>query len=158
MPSARSTEKTADGKPILLAEGNFGEQETVELLPFENIPEKNKVQQVWTLPDFGSTRETVIHLAIPEDINQKDAEVLVCRADGTWEQVPSTVDGSYLVFSVSPEDRAAAVYESPQRQLTEILALSGGAAGLLILIVVIMTVKKKKKKKAAFKQKEDKQA
>ena len=139
--------KTKDGKPVLLAEGSFLEQETVELTAFPEMPDRYKVQEAWTLPDFGQEGETLIHLAVPEEISLKDAKAIVLTADGIWEEREAAEDGSYLIFSVSAQDQAVAVSKSRTRLISEILTIAGGTAGLLFLVILILVLHKKKAKK-----------
>ena len=94
-----SKEKTPGGLPILLAEGSFGEQETVSLSPAPELPKENQADEAWLLPDFGDNDQVRIHLAIPQNIDEKSARALIQKADGSWQETEASLDGSYLVFT-----------------------------------------------------------
>ena len=141
---AQSDLQRADGKPILLAEGRFETTDTLALTPWEDLPEQ--ALEGWKLPDLPDQENPVIHLCIPEDMDPRDARVLVLRQDGTWEKREATEDGCYQVFPMEMGDQAAAVYESHGRQLTAIWSLAGGAAVLLLLIALFLIHRKHKKK------------
>ena len=143
-----SLEKTPGGLPVLLAEGSFGEQETVSISPAQELPRKDSVTEAWLLPDFGENSQVQIHLAIPEGMDQKAARAMVQSADGSWEEREASLDGSYLVFSADNSDLAVSIYASQDQEIRNLVILIASAAALILLITVLLILKKHKKKKA----------
>ena len=134
-----------DGKPVLLAEGSFGETETVTISPLSPLPDSHPVTEAWTLPDLGTEEDSVIHLTIPQGMNPQDARVLILRSDGSWEEVPGSRDGSYMTFTAGSTDQGAAVYESHGRVLWKILSIAGSCLGLILVITLIVMHRKRRK-------------
>ena len=135
-----------DGRPVLMAEGRFPDIDHIETAPLESLPNVSNgdVLEGWTLPEFGR-EETVLHLVCPQDSKKELLTVLVRSAEGDWREVPVSLNGSYLVFSVSQGDNALITVQTPDYSW-----IPYGVAALALLIAVITgsAVKKHRKKKA----------
>lgn len=151
--------KNKDGKPVLLAEGIFGTQKTVELQKNEQFPEDRETAESWLLPDFGTDEDTVIHLAVPAEVEADCAKVLVLNEADQWVSAEAQLDGSYLILTVKPGDQAVSVYESHVKQISTLTILCAGAALVIFLIVLLILrrkrIKRKQKKAEAMKQAKD---
>ena len=139
--------KNQEGKPFMLAEGNFGEQEFFHLEETSEIPDRHQAAAAWLLPKFNEEDSTRIHLLIPQSISVDSARALIRNSAGEWTETPAEADGSYLVFTVDPDDQAVSIYGSQGKQISMMLSLAGGAALVLILTVIIFRIRKTKQKK-----------
>lgn len=155
--SVASEEQTEDGKPILLAVGEFYGNTKLEMKETEG-PQGLDTEAVlayaytWTLKsDREKEFETIeAHLAIPSGAERT---VVWIQTDGNWKEVESTVDGSYLVAEI-PFGTAFAVTTMPEAKNPYLYV--GAAAGIVLIILLVLwrTRKKRaaKKKKAADKE------
>lgn len=145
-----SSLRREDGKPVLLAEGLFESTEELHLTQQEDLPEG--ALEGWKLPAWEENNdELLIHLSLPEELIRKEFKVLVQDAQGHWQEVPSSEDGSYALFKVHAADQAVAVlasHETLQKQLTA----AASAAGVLLILLALFIHRKHKKKKAAAKK------
>ena len=147
----QSDAKDESGKPILLAEGIFGERETVSIEKWEGTPAKHSAEQAWLLPDLGTEDDTVIHLLIPRAMEKENARILVMDEQGDWTERESRLEGSYLVFTAGRRDQAAAIYESHRADAAKLITAAGTAI-LIILLILILVIRKKHKKKSLKKK------
>lgn len=134
-----SAETRPNGKPILLLQGSFLEQESVQLLPLANHPQTLEGWQYVT-PAGGTT--TQIRCALPEGI--EDGVILVRDPEGNLQQVPSTRIGSYLAFSL--DEGVTAFYVAAVPESNGWIWYAVIAAGVLALLATIVIVRTKKKK------------
>lgn len=138
-----------NGKPLLLAEGQFREDTQLDLIQLEETPSfENSMTAVeaWSIPSFAG-EETVLHFALPENMNAKSAKILVQNSEGTWSEVPHEVDGSYLVFSVASSDQAICVASAAPMDLTQFIILAAAIIVVILMIVVFIIRKKKRASK-----------
>ena len=108
----QSKQLRPDGKPIMLAEGQFDALKALDLETLPEMPELGfglTAAESWVLPDFGREEETKIRLNLPETLENRPIKALVQSADGSWREVPYGVDGSYMVFSVRADDTAVSI-------------------------------------------------
>lgn len=151
--TVQSTALRDNGKPVLLAEGYFPDMQHIDSQEINTRPALGKKQtfiEGWTLPHFSDHEETTLRFSIPKEYAASDLKILVENSDGEWQEMPFTVNGSYLVFSVSPGIKAFCVVSEPHT-LWWIFYAAGGAVLLIIMIVIIFIVHRKRRKKAAAK-------
>ena len=144
----RSQLAREDGRGILLAEGRFPDMEDIELTALDTlpVPQKGTAVEGWELPVFAPQGETVVHYACPDAAAKERTQVMVRRADGTWELQPATLSGSYLVFPVKSDDTAICAVILPDYSWVRYVLL-GTAALALVAVVILVKQKNKKKKK-----------
>jgi len=143
----QSEETDADGKPLLLVQGVFGEGEAVSLCEPADLPALEEKEtalhtQGFLLPE--SLQPMTVRLLLP-DAPEK-LHVLVRDGEGNWRAEAASVDHSYLVFAVEAGDTACCVVKDAP-DLTIWYLIGGGSVLLAALITVIALVSRKKKKK-----------
>lgn len=135
-----SAEQRADGRPILLVQGSFGEG-TVDLTACDDTPAPGTTE-CWqfTLPgDTGAATELrYLPLEPHTDLYLRDS-------DGQWRKAPTTVDGSYLVCSLQPGDNAVAAVPRPTLPWP---LLAGAGAAVAVLLAVVLWRRRKQRCKA----------
>lgn len=144
--SATIASSLTDGKglPIVLAQGKFTGEETVELQ--ELTGDGIIAGWVFTLPENAVA--TQLRYRIPEGWDAEALALQVRCADGSWRTEEFTTGGSYLVFPLQEGDSAFRVTEAEQDHTLQILICAAGAAVVVLLIVVLIVGKKQRKKKA----------
>lgn len=154
-----SADKRDDGRPVLLAEGDFTVAEEPELTAMSDFPEtaeENEIVEGWLMPDFGEQQPSRLRYALPEGMKADEAEVMVQGADGTWRQEEVSVSGTYLVFAVQPQDQAVCLIRTPGVDQTQIMITCGiGAAVLIVFVLGIHHHRRNRKKKAEKKEAND---
>lgn len=131
--------KTAGGQPVILAEGIFPRDITIELeddLTGEagvhglTFLENHKV----ILQESGVSR---LHYRIPENIHADTLQLYVKDSKGEWTLRSYTVDGSYLVFDFTDADVNFALALDTGKQMQTAILLAAGIAAVVLLIVIL---------------------
>ncbi len=123
----------ADGKPVVLVQGNFTPDGAVAVSECEDAPNKKVYQTVyesWTVTVNEPESVTALRYSIGADCDAERIEILVRDGDGSWRTVEHQVSASYAVFDFSPHDTAFAVLVWPD--VMPVLAVL--LAGLALLI------------------------
>jgi len=145
----QSETTTAAGMPLLLAEGTFPVDATVEYAPSAAAPALEKNQsflQGFSYTVSESATPVTFHCRLPDSYDGTPIQLLMQQADGTWEIIPCTIDDSYVVFTAdTTQGQLALVQTQPFPWL-----MAGLAAGavLLIALVAIALGKQRKAKKS----------
>ena len=130
---AIQSQQLRDGTPLLLAEGDFPDGSVL------TAEEGNagSYLETWylTVPE-GTTK---LRLRLPRDMAAEDMKLLT-DASGTWEEVPFTGDGSYLVFDAEPGTYSCALAQSDS-----ISPLWLVLPALLILAAALFLINRRKK-------------
>lgn len=148
-PTIRSQEQRENGRPILLAEGAFAEDESFALQPLEELPEgsgRSAPVEGWELPEFSVDAPTRVHLSCPEGHKADAMELRVRGEDGSWRTVEPEVQGSYLVFAVEPTDTGICLFQDPFD--FQWVAYTAGAAVVAALLAAGIILYRKKKLKS----------
>ena len=147
-----SIQTRENGRPILLAEGTFSRISEMDLkaAPIPTIGEK-EILEAWTLPRLSQDRPVTLHFNLPPEADAEHLEILVCREDGSWEPVKTSINARHLVFTADQDDLAFCLAEIPDR--SRVIYAAGGG-GLLILLILIRSVCKRKKRRASAKKQE----
>lgn len=137
-----ATQELRGSQPLALIQGAFQEGAAVSIQQSESIPQLPEAYWFagsWSLAVEGAKTVTGGRILLPEQ--QADTwHILVCGADGTWQEVSCEMDGSYLVFPVDSS------------QFT--VALAGenapvwywyAAGGILAAAVLLLLLRKRKK-------------
>ena len=163
----------ASGRPILLAEGAFYEDDRVTLSAEAKTPQsfcmlsasvRDTAEQYFSCfargerPAASICREIVEQwqIELPDDGQtthvlrylspNESAENLTvfCRQDGTWNEIESKAVGSYLTFSVDGSHAEIAVLSTMQVWW---MWLAAAAIVLLPLLLLVQGIKKAKRRK-----------
>ena len=135
-----------DGRPVLFAEGLFGDQDSLTVSA-EAVPDSlPKAVECWNiqLPDDGQEQHTIRYL--PQD-SSKTYKVYV-QQDGKWNAMETDTIGSYTTFAV--DGTAACIAIVPQG-VSGWIILAAGAAAAAVLAGALLLVKKRKRRTAAAK-------
>lgn len=142
-----SEEKTASGRPLVLAVGVFDQNTALHLTEItEQEPGVDGVtlQEVWqvAMTDMGVEK---LHYRIPEGVAPEQIVLYVKDHSGSWAQRGFTVEGSYMIFSFAHEDRAFALEVLPEEEVPVVtIAIAAGA--VLLLLIGTGIVKKRRAK------------
>lgn len=148
----QSSQSRENGKPVLLVEGQFSDDENMDLVTAQvvpDLPNGYEAVEVWQLPKLKDDEEHLVHLAIPENLKSTNARIVIQHSDDSWEEIPAEDDGSYLVFSMASGDKSVCMAKAPSIQTSEILILCAGAAVLVAAVTILLVKKHKKRKKKA---------
>ncbi len=143
----QSEVKRENGHPIMLAEGQFYDLNHLELKPLEELPivfDKTTAIEAWYIPDFPKEDQTQLRLALPEDVSSDSVKIMVKNINGNWAELPFTVNGSYLVFSITPTDEAICLAKDSGIDHLEIYII-GSVLILIILVEIVRFIKKKRR-------------
>lgn len=139
------------GLPVLLLEGAFGPEVTVSLTEPEALPGLEPDQtllEAWSFRTSEDNAVETVRFLLPEDCAPDRVRVLLPRADGTWTETETDIQGSYITFSPEAgETRFALIQLSPPRWPW--IAGGAGIAVLLAAAVGAALYRRAKKKKAA---------
>lgn len=132
-----SAEKRGDTKPVIIAEGSFGDE---DVLTAERISD---TQWRIIIPEDNSSDRCIRYL--PEG-GAENVKLLISSSDGETEIQPD-IDGSYLVFRTSETEFTLREISGGGNGIMLTAICCGGAA--VILLIVIITAKKKGSAKKA---------
>ena len=136
---------TRGEKPVLLLQGEFEETATVEISQSQQqpvLPEDYRLSEAWDFALSGAKTVTDGRVLIPEGEEAGSWHVLVCLADGSWQERSAQEHGSYLVFSMDGTETAIAV-AATEPATWYWYAIGGGV--LLGIVLILLLVKKRKK-------------
>lgn len=136
------SELREDGRPVLLAEGSFGNG-TLTMTASDAAPlATGRHTESWqfTLPENAGTSWQMHYLP-----TGKNTAVYLRGADGSWRRAQTTEDGSYLVFTVQQGEDTLAAVEQPE---LPVAALAAGVAAALLLLIVAGLARRRRKKHA----------
>ena len=137
-----------DGQPLMLLEGSFPTDWSLELSQPEEPGELPQDRTLLECRSFSCPENGCVNRGryrMPEGQNPERLEVYVRGSEGAWRTVPCTVDESCLVFPMEKGDDAVAVALTPERELPWRYFAAGiaGCAGLIA--VVILGIRRKRK-------------
>lgn len=133
--------KDSDGRPVLLLQGEFSQDAVLEA----EAMNADGYTSAWsfTLPQSVSSMK--LRCLLPKDLTDGTFTAQLRQSDGTWTDAPATVDGSYLVLSVTDGCTAVRLTHVPNNYTLYIIL--GAAVLLILLIVIIVTAILRKKRK-----------
>lgn len=128
--------------PVLLAEGAFEPEATLDLESQDDLPALSGYQSAgsWSYSVTGSQDDTVTLRLRAADANRPAAALR--QDDGSWQVVEGQLDGSYLVFE-APAHGQVALLDQPT--LNPLLLALPFCAVLVVLFVVILLLRRRKK-------------
>ena len=142
-----SETKNPAGRPVLLLEGSFTDAAAVTAEPAQDVPnleEKETWLESWQI----STSEagSMTHLWYGGET--ENLRLVIRNAAGSWQEAEFSVNGSYLVFSMTGTDAVVALIRTPSPAPWYYYAILAAAAVAVVVLVVVIC-KKFKKSKAA---------
>lgn len=135
-----------DGMPVLLVQGDFTEEARVAIAELDTPPELAENQalvQGWTLSLTEPEGVTTGRLRLGSD--GETLSLLLRSGDGTWRQVETEADGSYLVFALTGGDDALALIREESASL--LVPTVAGALALALVLLALAGFRKRQAKK-----------
>ena len=147
------TELTRDnGLPILLVEGSFTDQAAVSIEESSTMPildEKEILLESWTIT--MNEAGNIAHLLLPEGEEAEHIKLYMSNSDGVWQELPFSIDGSYLVFPVTSKSFNIVLVQQQADYL--VFAIAGIIILLAITIVgTVRHIRKHRKRKSIAKE------
>lgn len=131
--------------PVLLAEGAFAPESTLDLESLEDVPTLSGRQSMgsWSYTVTHCQSDTVTLRLRAADTDHPQAAIR--QADGSWQVVEAQLDGSYLVFEGPAQGQIALLDQPALNPLLIILPVCGG---LLVLLAALLLLRRRKKGRA----------
>lgn len=133
IPTLESETVSENGMPLLLAQGDFLRDQTVDI---------TKSDDIWLLSLPQSQTDLILRFLLPNDHSADSVILQLQNADGTWTDAPFAVSGSYLVFPAAEDIQALRLQTVEENYALYIWI----GIGIAIVLGVIVLVSKKKKK------------
>jgi len=134
IPTLASEAKASGGLPILLAEGDFLQNQSVGITQAEDC---------WQLALPESQTDLHLRFLLPDGFSAESTTLQLQASDGTWADAQFRVSGQYLVFPASADTQALRLQVVPISYTPYICA----AAGLLVVLLTSILLLWKKRKK-----------
>jgi len=128
------------GLPVLLVQGSFLPDTVFSMRPLDS-----QSLDAWSLNLPKAQENLTLRYLLPEGLEPDAVLLNIQSADGSWQEVPFSVNGSYLVFSVPGDIQAMALEHAPA-DYTGYLLAGAGALALILLVAAVLTVKAVRKK------------
>lgn len=139
------SDATRNSLPILLVQGDFTEDAAVSICQSGAEPvlaDGQTPAEIWEVQISQPEKASALRLMLPDSLDADRASVLVCGADGQWQETDCTVDGRYLVFPWNSQDTAVAVVEAASTNW--LLPTLGIVLAAACAAVIVTAVKKRK--------------
>ena len=127
--------------PVLLLQGEFSQGAVFDAVNMNDAGYPN----AWRLTIPDSKAPLTIRCLLPDGFTGDTAAVQIRLRDGSWQDAPFRVDGSYLVISV-PNGVSALRLLTADSNTNIYLYLGGAILLLLAALTVVLVIRKKKKK------------
>ena len=141
--TVQSSEVRENGRPLILMEGEFTDAATVSAVETQApVNEEYEIMESWqiTMSEIGK----VIRFLCPVASDAGKVKVLVYRNE-TWEEMPFTQDGSYLVLPVTSQQMEIALVKTGNADLLYIGMGTVLTVVLLGAILILKVIKRKAK-------------
>lgn len=144
-----SEERVEDGRMLMLAAGEFYQEDVLRLREVTADPQMPLMEQDTLLYMYAWEIEMVNQHMLPTElechfaVSEPGRTKLYLLKDGAWTLTPATEDGSYLVASI-PYGASFALVESDAGLSYAAMIAAGG---VLLVIVAIALVRTKRRKK-----------
>ena len=138
------SDEDADGRALLLAEGQFDHHASLVMQKAERAPANAACAwKVEISHATGGSGHTLRALAVAGEDEREPNTVWLATEDGRWTKADSERDGSYLVFPAEGDEVTFALGYEANEQLTILLA-----AGIALLIAAAFLRRRRRKRKA----------
>lgn len=136
------TNKTADGRAMVLAVGAFDQATTVTLSNvLKQNPEVNGVAVIenWqvSISNIGVEK---LHYRIPEGVDAEHLVLYIRDAQGNWSEREFSVEGSFMVFEFTDNEFGFALQQKADYGKMIIIGV-----GVVVAVALFITISKKKK-------------
>ena len=141
-------------RPVLLVQGDFAPNATVTIFNCEDAPVLTEEELLLEIQQFAVTDYTAITTGrfLITSGHEKEILTLYVRNDGVWKAVPYTIDGSYLVFGLTPGDDAIALSQT-EKTIEDMLPWIAGIGAVILIAAIVLVfwnrAAKKRKNTAA---------
>ena len=146
-----SDAKRNNGRPLLLAQGEFQPEQTLTATESNVRPDLEDGQtqlESWNFTLTGNVPAQKLRYTLPENCQAEQAKIYVRNADGVWRQAEAVLTDSCLVFAVEQGDEGFSLVQQPKDQSWIYYAAAGGAA-VLVFVAALCIGKKVKRKQTA---------
>lgn len=137
----QSSQTRQNSLPILLAHGEFNENDLLLIQQPEQTPIQNAIE-CWDLSVKGTV--TTLRYLPPETVNSNDVTVMLKNADGQWYTSNTTQEGQYVVIPVNNHISALCAVYTPHADYTA--AILAGCGIMLVAVILTVAIIKSKKK------------
>lgn len=149
--TVESRDRRENGAPILLAQGEFTNENKMTLYDLAQTPSLSQGKHLIEAFEYSvlnsNTAITLRYLPTKE-YDMENISMMVLDKNDTWRTVNSKIDGSYIVFPISSDDIGfASIYTEPDYSLYIIVGIC--SVGIIILVSTIGFLSKKRKKNLA---------
>ncbi len=133
-----------NNKPILLVEGEFQTTNEIllkELKKYPSMGNDDNFIEGWKLPEFDE-KVTRIHFLYPSKYASNKMKLIGKNKDGKWLEIPTTKEGSYLVFKYKED--IDELYFAVHYENNKVIY---GSIGVGIVALLLFGIHKYKKRK-----------
>lgn len=137
----------SNGLPILLAQGEFSENNSILMEELNETPEledKEVLIEAWKFTISDGTANQLRYL-YEGDYESGELKLMVRDTLGSWREVTFTEDGSYLVFGVNDGDEAFSLIHVP-KDYSLVLILGGGGLAIVVMLISLLIWHRKKRR------------
>ncbi len=142
---------TPDGRPLVLALGEFVPEEVLTVKQLEEVASvqaEGELLDAWEYALKGEGEIEELRFFATEALKAGAVRLWLRDSLGVWREGSYTIDGSYILFPVSGDDDAFAFFDEANPYPAELRMIGGGAALLLIIIIFVgIRIRKKAKNK-----------
>lgn len=148
-----SRQKDAEGLPVILAEGSFHPESSLEYIRQDvsfSLAEHERLIDVFSYQSSdGSYADTIrYHIGESED----EIRAFALDAEGLWQSVPCSIMGSYAVVDMPYSSSSLAII-SVGTPLWVYAAWVVAVSGSILLVMLVCAVKKRKARRRLKKEK-----
>ncbi len=143
--SVIESEEDRDGMPLLLALGEFTENNRLSIFPASDLPalpDYEDLVECWEFEVSGTAELDSFHFKIPAELEVY--KLYVGSDDGQWRETEFKVDGSYIVFDAESSDRYIAISQMESFNWLTCLVL---AAVLILMLIIAKKLYRRRKNK-----------
>ena len=148
---SNSSVQRENGRPLLLAQGEFQPEQTLTVTESNVRPELEDGQTLlesWSFTLTGGVPAQKLRYTLPENCQAEQAKIFVRNADGVWRQAEAVLTDSCLVFAVEQGDEGFSLVQQPKDQSWICYAAAAGIV-VLIFVAVLCVCKKARRKRTA---------
>ena len=140
-----SEQTRENGLPMLLLQGSFTEQTTVQLKESDLAPSLAKNEMLLECWQISSDEKgDTARFLLPADTDAGHVKLLLCHADGQWAEVSFTRSESYLVFSLPSGVQHLALVRVHTNDMIWVIA--GITIAALSILSAVLVYRRKRQK------------
>lgn len=144
-PTIQSSEQRENDLPVMLAQGLFSGEQTIELRAISDHPALSAGEEwaetwAFSFPNGGEVSK--LRVSLPPGSGHSAVRIMICSDEGQWAERSFSMEGSYVVFNLQEGDQAICLINSPDLILTALLCI-----GSVVAVVLVFLLRAKLKKK-----------